>query len=122
MKIWIVTQGEYSGYRIMAVFESEDQAKEFINGTDAAEIEEWDTGIPEGGIFRDVYGAQVSVKTGDVDWVGSSVQVRSDNWSESYITRSSDQRVAVGHSAVSPDHALKIAVEARQAELRETPK
>ncbi len=42
MTIYVVTTGEYSGYGVMAVFSTEDKAREWIKGKGWRVWEEWE--------------------------------------------------------------------------------
>lgn len=131
-KVWIVTDGEYSDYRIVAVFDSQESAKEFCNGIDAPEavgpggygssvgIEEYTIGPPElGELFQKVWQVYLNVESGELDYETWDFEVHPRNWSEGHLSSTTKGPCAAAQSTVSQEHALKVAAETRQAILRE---
>jgi len=141
--VWVVTQGQYSDYRIVAVFETEAEAKQFTNGFEGADgehinLDEWSLGPPkEGEFFQVTYGAHIAMSDGHllayrnlhgmIIEIEECIQMHPRDWSEgkagvTFWCHENGKHVSIdaagGRSVVSSDHALKVAVEARQAELR----
>lgn len=128
MKLWIVTEGCYSDYHIVAIFETEEEAKTFTNGAEAenlsdVSIESWTTGKPEGDSFQRVYRVEINYKTGefDRDWSTPRWEQKPRDYSEFYCYGDSKYRGPHGYamSVISQEHANKLAVEGRQAWLAE---
>lgn len=68
--VWVVTQGRYSDYRIVAVFETEAEAKQFTGGfeetcDESIDVDEWPLGSPkEGECFQLTYVARIAMSDG----------------------------------------------------------
>lgn len=64
-KVYIITQGEYSDYHIVAVFNIKEDAEKFVNYMsdkyhgDPYEIEEYDIGIPYDYINNHIYSVKM---------------------------------------------------------------
>lgn len=135
--VYIVTTGEYSDYRIVAVFAARQEAETYTNGSEKPEgkpehtetnIEEWEFGPPDGTVFfQRVYHHSLKLDGSD-DFVSTSwkevpqeyTQVNTvpdmNTWSK-YPWR----YCAIAESVISAKHAKKLAVEARQAWIVRNP-
>jgi len=134
-KVYVVTRGYYSGYKIVGIFLEEEAAKEcvaMINGQtpnsyrDDAAIEVYVDGAWDGGEkkLRTVYVATISLNDGEDLGEETHRELaleteRTPCWGSSVVREkvySSSQQVPVaeGRSYVSMEHAHKLAVEARQ--------
>jgi hypothetical protein len=124
-KLFVVTSGCYSDYHIVAIFSSREKAEEFapaasVRGSDAA-IEEFILDETGGVSLQMIYETHVDIDTGE-SYVGSpGPEERPVGWSGSTVFDNQFQRIARGSSAISQEHANKVAVECRQAWLRENP-
>lgn len=113
----------FSDYRIHAIFLDRAEAESFIGGApqkDGPEIEEWPIGAPENELpFRMVWASQIdadgSIKT--YDYLQPRLKQVPRDWSES--CHYEDGSSIWANSAVSQEHANKLAVEERQKWLRE---
>lgn len=127
-KAFVVTSGRYSDYGIRGVFSTKENAERYIQNRNAAkdqtslqefEIEEWplDAGLQEREYNR--YSCAILIQTGEVvSTTGPHLE-----WglpeTKTMILRWKDGEVCRAWSPESQDHALKLAVEGRQAHLRE---
>jgi hypothetical protein len=122
--IFIVTSGEYSDYCIEAVFSRESDAKKYareknrVKYTDACQIEPWSVDERAGWVPRTEYICRIGLETGDIlnetEW--SATMAPKGKRSGGPAMLSSDSASVTSY--VSPDHARKLAVEARQKWLR----
>ncbi len=128
-KIFIVTDGAYSGYHIVGVFSSREKAEEFAPAAVAdigyATIEEWELDVmPDEGYLQQIFTTRLD-PGGNViyesDPLSPETEQRPRDWSESYVWKDSPPYSGQvrGRSVISQEHARKIAVDARQAFLRE---
>jgi hypothetical protein len=120
--IYVVTAGAYSDYHIAGVFSSKEKAAKFCPlATDdgrEARIEEYELDKPdESNVPQVVFTAYVNLQTGAIEEQSSYVDSvpRGDHGNMIY---DGDRPQASGYSTVSPEHALKLAIEARQKHLR----
>ena len=117
-KVYIVTEGEYSDYKICGVFSSREKAEAFAPKECGAEVTEWDLDRTDT-VYQKVYRVEVSIKTGyATSWPESWEMVPRDYSNVCIYPRLGTTGVAYARSVVSNDHALKIAGELRQEELR----
>jgi hypothetical protein len=135
-KVYIVTEGDYSDYHIIAVFFTRGEAEGFTNGGEKVEsefrspnIEEWKVGPPD---LTKFYQRMWHVSL----WPDGSVYNTSVSWDmqpKGYtkVTTVPDvcewdkkrpwQYCCTADSTVSEEHAMKLAVEARQAWIVRNP-
>ena len=125
--VYIVTSGSYSDYSIDAVFSTRGLADAYVEELrkakgDAPDVEEWPLDEQAGAIAATIYGVRIFLTSGNVEhrWqyrrmVQPNDRVVGDPCS---FKRALDVLVEA-HSAVSPEHALKVAAEKRQEILRE---
>lgn len=131
MKVFIVTAGAYSDYRIVGVFSSREKAAECCPAAaaniDTADIEEWDMDAikqdddEEQGLLQQVFFVRLDAD-GNITHYSDDVEVRPRDWSDGHTSPLDDKYapgVSVGYSVISKEHALKVAIEARQKLLRE---
>lgn len=130
MNVYVVTSGCYSDYKIEAVFSTEERATAFKAELDKTlcdgqfsdiAIEAWELDARAGEENRPIYHAEIDLKTGAVQdpWMESrmvSTRARAVDPPDESVA---SEHIAYGSSAVSAKHAMKLAVEARQAWLRE---
>lgn len=126
MSVWIVRSGEYSDYKIMAVFSSEEKARAYLpeaveNDRDIRGswgIEEWPIDEAPAATVQVVFQCCLDFATGS-KYEGLSYsckELRPRDWSSGKWYKSFHR--CCGYSVVSQEHADKIAVETRQAALR----
>lgn len=113
--IYLVTDGEYSDYRVMGAFSTPEKAQAYVDAN-GGEFEAMVLDEQEGAAPRPWFRSSIDLKTGEIThrWVDTATKKPQD--SESCIYGTSGR--AGGHSAISQDHADKLAVEVRQAWLR----
>jgi hypothetical protein len=125
MQVFIVTSGCYSDYGIEGVFSDEQKAIAFKtefekDKNSEADIEAWDVDKRAEEVARLVYTAIIKTPSGDVLSCNAKGEMVSPN--QRATPKPDLQRHnalwSTGESAVSPEHAMKLAVEARQAWLR----
>lgn len=126
MKVFIVTTGEYSDYHICEVFTTREAAESFLPkaGGIEPEIEEYEADAVDTFEERDSWNASVDMEDGKItrackagkDLVRSSDRGASEVYNDDWIGR---PVYAMSTSYVSKEHAIKLAVEARQKWLRE---
>lgn len=122
---YVVTQGEYSDYSIIGVFLTREEAEAFTGGYDRDDpcgwygIEEYPIGGPEGVRIRTVYWCRINLKDGQIPRTGESVQLFDSSERATTIRGPNYDWEIIVESAVSKDHAIKVAIEARQKWLRE---
>ena len=133
MKLFVVTKGEYSDYRILAIFENKDDATEFIkpwlnsSSKYGPEIEEWETGTSSDGPFQVTYSTSLRADDGNLIERSSVIEQHPRDWSKSFCRSHTgfildcwvSTQAIIGLSVISQDHADKIAAVGRQAMLRE---
>ena len=111
--IYIVTQGSYSSYNILAVFKTEDEAGQFValfkDDYDMPRIEPWPTGDPSY-IYETMHLFQYGMdKDGQLTWC--TPETENDGTREDHITKG---KCFSGYTlAYSPEHVAKIANEKR---------
>lgn len=127
-KVFVVTEGEYSDYRILAVFRTKEEAEEFVRPVnnpdvecwDDPEIEEYTLGLPEGRFYQVAHIVTLDANTGnEVYHPQTEIRLLPRDWSDSEVYGSGSDCKIEGTSVVSQEHALKVAAEARQKYLRE---
>ena len=129
--VWIVTEGEYSDYRIVAVFATAEEAKAFINGAAAdghpyVECREWPIGAPSAGFYQPTWSVALDLESGDLVTNRDNIvhppfvyELHPPDWSAGDRYQRTKTKFVSGRSTVSKEHALKVAAETRQAWLRE---
>lgn len=120
MTVYVVTEGEYSDYHICGVFSTQEKADAYVAAATTThsqpriETFELDTLIPPKS--GRVYYAVINNADGSIYRQFEYVEIIEDgrrSWTEEW---GSNKTLAA--STVSADHACKVAVEARQADLR----
>lgn len=136
--VFVVTDGQYSDYHIVAIFATKEEAEAFTNGAVGSksrsgyesdvDIVEWLLGPPkdDSDEYRPTWQVWVDLETGDLSKEQFTLagncehQRHPERWSDSGLhIIPGHYRLAWGASTVSEEHALKVAAEARQAYLRE---
>lgn len=119
MTVYIVTQGEYSDYQIVGVYDDEDLAKAFaatLNERDDARVEPWEMNQHQ----NELKSGRIPFSVHSYDYHGKlrfSVEAFSENFKHgltvSRIKSYSDDyfRYMVGVYAKDRDGALKVAME-----------
>lgn len=131
-EVYVVTAGEYSDYRILAIFSTPEAADKYVcahntgeNPNASASVEEWPIDEVSEPVSVAPWQASIVCDTGDISWT------RRQNWSEVIQrgTRAGPEDIhmisskpprgwIIVTSYVSEEHAKKLAVEARQKWLR----
>jgi len=123
--VFIVTQGSYSDYSILAVFGDEHEAEEFASrqkswAGDNAEVEEWELDRWKEAVEKDTWQATIDLKSGELTRTGFPVKQYVPQGCTCWERYHNKQLGTITlTSTVDFDHADKLAVEARQAYLRE---
>ena len=125
-QVWIVTEGEYSDYRIKAAFSTEEKARTFLSEeteNNSAVYHSWHVEVFELDIHPDafvqlVYGVTLNLNDGAVldKYSYDHMGVKPRDWSGGRYYKGWAE--VGGQSVVSREHAHKVAVETRQAALR----
>ncbi len=128
MKVFVVTEGQYSGYHIVGVFSSREKAAErcpaAASEIGSASIEEWELDtVDDEGFLQAVYGCDIDIATGRIETYGipepqepCDVQFHPKDWSEVY--ENEHYKRIQARSVISYEHAMKLATEGRQNFLR----
>lgn len=129
MKVYVMTEGEYSDYGIVGVFSSKEKCEAVRNGNRDAQCEEYDIDEIVDKRFCKQFTAAIMKESGDivagfnynclnlVSPVKAIIEEDGIVWSESkQMVEGPLIRVK---SPISMEHAIKVAVEARQKWLRE---
>lgn len=124
--VWIVTEGCYSDYHIEGVFSSRELAEAYAQTIKGGEVNiaEWDVDAQSKTVWRRAHVVHLSAETGEVVdtcTFDTHVSPATRGWAESraYGDDPPSRGVFMAESYISPEHALKLAVEARQAWLRQ---
>ncbi len=118
MKIFVVTEGDYSSYQILGVFSSIEKAREICPAADVDRIEEYELdSLDDDERFLETFTAWIDAKTGDLTEQSSRAELHPPNWS--HVDIYNQDSVIVAESVISAAHALKLAIEHRQALLRQ---
>lgn len=119
MKIYIVTSGEYSAYRIDAVFSTRELAEAFFAGqpNEIYRIEEFD--VDQAPSLRWVTLYEIFWKNGQEPEFKESI-AQANPHSRGLVYSYSNGYIG-GFSEISREHAFKLAVEERQRLLRTNP-
>ena len=133
MIIYLVTSGSYSDYSIEGVFSSEDKAKAYVQQANAKSystdrsIEEWTVDENENLRCMEVWRCQLEAQSNYFKANPTMPTSRSQRvlWpegkrSEIQMWGRGYEKVIDTFSAVSPEHAVKLAIEKRQEWLRKT--
>ena len=119
--IYVVTEGEYSDYRIMAVFSSKKKADAYFKEVGSSNsVEEYVLDEQSGWVGVKLWQARIRISDGQLCELGqdySQTMVPSPRHVESQVSTAGD--CIIVKSAVSSNHAEKVAVERRQKHLRE---
>lgn len=134
-KVYVVTSGEYSDYRIVGIYSTEDKAQRVMDADrgdidlyDEYRIEEWDIDEIDHSeyVLKTGYYARIKTENGDIydsgqfeRYVKPNARIGSSwddipDWSYKY----NHTQTAVSY--ISSEHAVKLAVEYRQTWLRKT--
>ncbi len=128
MKVFVVTDGAYSGYHIVGIFSSREKANEKCPAAASeikyASIEEWELDtVDDEGFLQAVYGCDIDIDTGRVETYGipehekaCATEFHPKYWSETY--ENPYYKRIQARSVISYEHALKLATEGRQNYLR----
>jgi hypothetical protein len=127
MTIYVVTSGIYSDYKIDGVFSTREKAESFAaevrKAGDSAEvnIEDWPVDAKAEQRMRLVYHASILLESGEVFHEHTTGDMLDPNERAVIVPdiQGTNNRYAHGSSAVSAEHAMKLAVEARQNHLRQ---
>jgi hypothetical protein len=125
MAVYVVTAGCYSDYRIEGIFSTSEKAERFKAelDNDANDVEEWELDELQEHAQRTVWTVDLDSDGNVVGEITNRKSLVAPRFSESYsraVAAWNGVRYS-GCSAVSEDHALKVAAEARQAHLRGVP-
>ena len=118
--VYAVTSGSYSDYSIHGLFSTKEKASSYIENNKEelwgpGEIEEWTLDEREHYTVKTIWACDLDTKSGDLK----------KEWDHNKSCGSRYTKTGVGayetwaHSSVSPEHARKLAAEARQKMLRE---
>jgi len=129
MKVWLVSSGCYSDYEIEGIFSEESLARAYCAELhsrgkyfDDADVSEWEVDSEAGKVFRTAFRACIRLVSGEIFGMESeslilaSPHARSMN--NAYGAEIGTNSYLEVFSFVSPEHARKLAVEHRQAWLR----
>src|SRR5436190_8000413 len=120
MTIYIVTEGTYSDYHIEGAFSSRERADEYVKIREGEKyryevsVEEYELDEELKKSYITIYKIRVLLHDGRVDKEWEDRGYFKDNYSNKVIFRTE----AIGESVISKEHALKLAIEARQEWLR----
>ena len=123
--IYVVTNGCYSDYHICGVFTDETAAEEYCNALNDpdAQVEGWTANEKRGWVLRMVYVASIWLSSGNLYNEYSHTEEGDPNLrvpdNSCEISGEGEQALVHARSFVSKGHAMKLAVEGRQAKLRE---
>lgn len=118
--VYVVTQGEYSDYRIRAIFEHRDEAcryRDKLRGGDmweSCEVEEYELGEPKKRLRR-WYQSEICIKDGLI--TEFPVTVEECEFISQAIDKSYNGTLRF-RSSISQGHATKCVIEYRQEWLR----
>lgn len=121
MKVWIVTSGSYY-YRIQGVFSTKENAQRFaaLLAGENPGIEEYVMDARAKDVIGPTWKVWMKYASGDLDAAPVIQPDRPRNPRYTEVSKGLwDEVLIVAQSAVSPEHAVKIAAEYRQALLRE---
>lgn len=118
MKVYVATKGEYSDYRIVGVFSTQDKADECISKLERpTSVIEYEVDEMASAKEIPVYRCYIELTAdGKLVDLGSMEEFRAPR-SVEVETYPASQRIYVS-SAVSREHAEKVAIEKRQEWLR----
>ncbi len=134
MKVYVLTIGIYSDYRIIGVFTSREKAVEFCpaleSGLDDGSkpgLEEYDTDPtkPQEKFWQETWRVYLNLSDGSLNMEAHEPEERGRDYSYSSVCptvssyKAQRDQLVLGESVVSRDHALKLAAECRQAYLRD---
>lgn len=116
IKLYAVSEGEYSDYRIRAIFSTRTKAQAFIQRGGGDDVEEYVLDEMEGWGKRRRYRCKIRLDSGAVvqEW---DYEALAPLHARSEKSQQSNGEI-LATSLVSPEHARKLAAEARQAHLR----
>lgn len=125
MTIYVVQSGEYSDRGICGIFSTSELAQKWIDENDkSADIKEFEVDERDGERMVESYECIIDYHTGRVISETSYQAAVKQNGQylhidaqyRGYVWGCND--ACIGRSIESPEHAMKLAVEKRQAELR----
>lgn len=130
MTVYIVTTGEYSDYCIRAVFTDREKAEEYVREYNAckpsctADWEDWEADAEADMVATVLHGRCIHMDSGELTlFNGTRTYLHPKGSREATVNRHPGPIQHGGSisvwSPVSSEHAAKVAVEARQAWLRE---
>lgn len=109
-KVFVVTQGDYSDYHILAVFSTREKAEEYAQAREA-EIEEFELdAMPTTGELGLAWYYVSMDRDGDTHWVAC---LKDNQFNNAPRTELGVNRMSVHVAAKSKEHAVKIANERR---------
>lgn len=128
--VYVVTDGSYSDYGIKAIFSTKELAEEYQDAGKFDDIEEWELDAEVGKIPRETWNVTIDCTTGELMPVYHNIAsnhnmgLPSDRGFARDLQRRNNanspfETVIAATSYESPEHAQKLAIEARQAWLRE---
>lgn len=124
MIVYVVTEGCYSNYHIAAIFSSRWKADAYLAevisvSNDDASIEEWELDEKSGYYACDSWIADITISTGEIKSSRWRKELAAPHVRAKEITCIEAGTILSAISFVSEEHARKLAVEARQAWIRE---
>lgn len=131
MTVYVVTEGSYSDYTVMAIFSSEEKAIEYMGGHPEKfnDIETFELDVEPPRVFGQVWCVSLNLD-GSVQqplWSNELTDVPKEHRQGErgegriYPPINKYRGRVTGTSYVSGEHAMKLAVEQRQKALREHP-
>lgn len=116
MKVYVVTDGDFSEEYIAGVFSTAEKADRFIaNAGGSGFVEELEVDGREEEALQEKFITVLFTRSGKVSNKTTELDICPPGYSGSWA----DRKFATGESVVSQEHADKVAAEARQAWLRE---
>jgi len=131
-KVFVVTTGCYSGYSIKGIFSTEEKARQYMKNCETSEecwdkyfndLATWtlDEALREENYTRHDVG--IMLDTGEVREGPSTIEFWGIPQPQTYVSESvpayKGRGIVRAESHISARHAMKLAVEARQAWMRE---
>lgn len=130
-KCYLVTEGEYSDYSVVAVFLTRDEAERYVEDYKKTmrhpsclnDIDEMPLGRPTDKVLVSVYHARINFLTGEMmplhGWVSPATHAWAKPGQRSDAIQVKPRDVEITRTSyVSQEHAEKLCVESRQEWLR----